>query len=238
MGESEGDLSEMSEGDLRKLAKRAIAKASTNSPSVQGEAQQAGGMDMDMSAQGQQASLDDLGSSGLAATLARQTAAMRPYVDLHDKRLTPDEKKVLKHEKMAAERAEAIEARRDAKMNLSAKKGSIDAGPVAITGPAEDIKLDAADEEINAWLRQQPQQWLKEQLRLAVDEHSTGAAGAVQLAGLRAAADAAAAAAPQEDLVCVSLVATATDEWCSSFCAEHSCPESMCKCEGGGPAQA
>ena len=102
-----------------------------------------------------------------------------------------------------------------------------------------------------------PEQWLKEQLRLAVDERKTGAAGAAQLAGLQAAAAAAGvdttspsfaaaaeaapaqAAAAEEELVCVSLVETATDEWCSSFCAKHSCPESMCKCEAAGaPAQA
>ena len=94
--------------------------------------------------------------------------------------------------------------------------------------------------------------------RWAVDERKTGAAGAAQLAGLQAAAAAAGvdttspsfaaaaeaapapAAAAAEELVCVSLVETATDEWCSSFCAKHSCPESMCKCEAAGapPAQA
>ena len=258
LGEGE-DLSEMSESDLRKLAKRAIAAQTDNAQQQQQEAE-AGADDAaaQQSAEGGSAQTE---TSSLAETLAKQTALLKPS-DLHEKKLTPDEKKLLKHEKKAAERAEANEAKRSSHMSQKGAPAS------ANTAPAEDLKLDAADEEINAWLRQQPQQWLKEQLRLAVDEHSTGAAGASQLAGLQAAAAAAgvdtsaaaeaapapaaaaAAAAPAgasslvgaatEDLVCVSLVSTATDEWCSSFCAEHSCPESMCKCEsaGGAPALA
>jgi hypothetical protein len=224
----------MSERDLRALAKRAIAKASSSAGSVHSAADEPQGKE-DQSAESSEA-------SSLAETLAKQTAAMKPS-DLHEKQtlkeahekklsqgLTPDEKKVLKHEAAAEKKAEARETRRESKMSLSMKKQSPSGSVLPPQAPVEDIKLDAADEEINAWLRQQPQQWLKEQLRLAVDEHSTGAAAAAALAAANPAAS--------EALVCVSLVATATDEWCSSFCAEHSCPESMCKCEGGGRAQA
>ena len=277
LGEGE-DLSEMSESDLRKLAKRAIAAQTDNQQqqqqqqqaSQEAEAQAADPASSSVLGGAEQAEAQTETSS-LAETLAKQTAAMKPS-DLHEKKLTADERKLLKHEKKAAE----AKLRHEANMSQKAQ------GPAAAAGsstapPEADLKLDAADEEINAWLRQQPQQWLKEQLRLAVDEHSTSggtAAGAAQLAGLQAAAAAAgvdttsptfaaaaesaapapaaaapvalaaagaaasAAAAATEELVCVSLVATASDEWCSSFCAEHSCPESMCKCEGAAAAPA
>ena len=274
LGEGE-DLSEMSESDLRKLAKRAIAAQTDNQQQQQQQAsQEAQAADPASSSVlgGAEQAEAQTETSSLAETLAKQTAAMKPS-DLHEKKLTADERKLLKHEKKAAE----AKLRHEANMSQKAQ------GPAAAAGsstapPEADLKLDAADEEINAWLRQQPQQWLKEQLRLAVDEHSTSggtAAGAAQLAGLQAAAAAAgvdttsptfaaaaeaeaapaaaaaapvalaaagaaasAAAAATEELVCVSLVATASDEWCSSFCAEHSCPESMCKCEGGAAAPA
>ena len=154
--------------------------------------------------------------SNLAATLAKQTSdTIGTGTDLHEKSKPPSW--YAKHDKKEAAAAKA-EARRDAKTSLMKKQTSDE----EIGMPADEIKLDAADEEINAWLRQQPQSWLKEQLRLAVDEHQTASASS-QHQGSSA-------------LVCVSLVATATDEWCSSFCAEHSCPESMCKCEGGSAA--
>ena len=97
------------------------------------------------------------GSSSLAETLAKQTAAMKP-ADLHEKKredLTPDEKRLLKHERKAAERAEANEAKRSSHMSQRTAPANTAA---ANTAPSEELKLDAADEEINAWLRQQPQQ--------------------------------------------------------------------------------
>ena len=82
---------------------------------------------------------------------------MKP-ADLHEKKredLTPDEKRLLKHERKAAERAEANEAKRSSHMSQRTAPANTAA---ANTAPSEELKLDAADEEINAWLRQQPQQ--------------------------------------------------------------------------------